>query len=92
MKLTETQLGFAGGVIEAEVDRDEVEDGEGAMGVAVLAGGSPVDVWAGGTIDIVWLGCTIAVIVLGGTAFDVWWGVAEGFTVVAAGANGVVVL
>lgn len=72
------------------MNRAEAEDGGGAIGVIVLAGGSLVDVWADGAIDIVWLGCTISVIVLDGTAFDVWWCVVKEVTVTAAGANVVV--
>ena len=32
------------------MDRDEVEVGEGAIAVVILAGGSLVDVWADGAI------------------------------------------
>ena len=73
------------------MDRDEIEDGGGTIGVVVLAGGSLVDVWADGTIENVLEGCTIGgVIVLDVVAFGAWLGVAEGVAVTVTGANVVV--
>ena len=76
------------------MDKDEVEDGEGAVAVVVLAGGSLVDVWADGAIaEIVLEGCTIGgVIVLDVVAFGAWWVIAVGVAVLTATGANVVVL
>ena len=59
------------------MDRDEIEDGEGATEVVAGASGWPADVWLDGIRVTVWEDGTIGGIVLDGTAFDVCWDFGE---------------
>ena len=43
------------------MDRDEIEDGEGAIAVVVLAGGSRIDVWADG-VTVPAMGANVVVL------------------------------
>ena len=55
------------------MDRDEIEDGEGAIEVVAGASGK----WLDGIRVTVWEDGTIGGIVLDGTAFDVCWDFGE---------------
>ena len=59
------------------MDRDEIEDGEGATEVVAGASGWPADVWLDGIRVTVWEDGTIGGIVLDGTTFDVCWDFGE---------------